>query len=139
MDVNFPELTYLDLDGRGVLVPIFAETMKVSKQVAEQYGFPPAEEVSGEVTAYKYRNDLVALALDPSMTSTEEKENTRINYSYGKESQYIFYLPNRNYGDEVKPREHIIKAGDREYLVTLISVRSENAVPEYTFRIEEVL
>jgi len=119
-------LSYVDLDGRGWLVPEITETLEAAWNIGKE---------KGEKNTI-YMHQVVAMVLDPSTRYTDTPtlgKTTKI--AYNPKNLYIFYLLNEK-------RTHIISVGDKKYRVTLLNIdgrSSEQARYSYTFRVEEVV
>ncbi len=134
----FTEFSYLDIDGRGWLVPLMFETLMEAKNFAERFK-------GEENTVYMFRT--VVMALDPSMRYVETRSGLSSQSAYKPENLYTFYLPDGKEITDDKYREHIIEIGKHSYKVTLLFIDGRDVEEgdeeklskyAYRFRIEEI-
>lgn len=121
------ELNYLDIDGKGIFVPMLSETL----DAAIAFGKSKGEENK------IYGERVVVMSLDPSIRYHESPSGISQGVSY--DNLYTFYIPD---GEDIKDdstREHRVSVGDSVYKITLLSIDGRNYTHNYTFRIEKVL
>lgn len=123
------ETSYVDLNGRGLLVPLESETLQAAIDFGKQIG----EE--GKI----YRHRVVVMALDPATRYTDFPSGKTLSYFYDPQDVYIFYVPDGKDIRDKNAREHIIMVGEKKYRVILLTIDGRNNTLAYTFRIEEVI
>lgn len=124
---------YLDLDGKGQLVPLPFETVEAAIQFGEAKG--------EENKIYMHR--VVVMALDPSVRYTEGNilGNT-FKPAYDPNKLYTFYLQDGTDITDENASINIIPAGEKIYKVKLLSIdgrKDEHNRMGYTFRVEEII
>lgn len=122
------ELSSIDIDGRGMLVPMYSETIEAAVDFGEKFG------EKGKM----YMHRVVVMALDPSIRYTDLPSGKSFATAYDPDKLYTFLLPDGKDVKEEWVREHTISVNGGIYKVVLLAIDGRNNTFSYRFRIEEL-